>query len=133
LENNFRVLKEIDIKEVLALPNIKRYELFIQLIVSNKEVYGLYNDGWAVQGDGNSNFFFPVWPDEAFAKIMISDNWKQYHPKQITLTDFYNVHLAQFESKNVKLSIFPTLHHNTLLVKPDVLKRDIEIALVKLN
>jgi hypothetical protein len=41
--------------------------------------------------------------------------------------------LAQFESKNVKLSIFPTLQHNTLLVKPDVLKRDIEIALVKLN
>jgi hypothetical protein len=133
LENNFRVLKEIDIKEVLDLPNIKRYDLFIQLIVSNKEVYGLYNDGWAVQGDGNGNFFFPVWPDEAFAKLMISDNWKQYHPKQIALTDFYNVHLAQFESKNVKLSIFPTLHHNTLLVKPDVLKRDIEIALVKLN
>ncbi len=126
-------MKEIDINEVLELPNIKKYELFIQLIVVNKGVYGLYNDGWAVQGDGNGNFFFPVWPTENFAQLMAIDNWQNYQPKYIALVDFYNVQLAQFESKNVKLSIFPTIKHNTLLIKPEVLKRDIEIALVKLN
>ena len=52
-------------REFVALinkpPNI-RYEYFIKKVVDYREVWGLYDDGWATALDEESNLLIPFFP-----------------------------------------------------------------------
>ena len=54
---------------VLALSGVKRFEHFIKVIVDWREVWGLYQDGWALAEADDGIIVFPLWPAKEYAQV----------------------------------------------------------------
>lgn len=57
-----RKINQKQIEAVLALPAAKRYDHFIKLVADWQELWGLYNDGWAMAATESGEPVFPMWP-----------------------------------------------------------------------
>lgn len=60
---------------VLALPGIKRFEHFIKVIADWQEVWGLYQDGWALAAADDGTTVFPLWPAKEYAQVCAENEW----------------------------------------------------------
>jgi hypothetical protein len=73
---------------VLALSGIKRFEHFIKVIADWQEVWGLYQDGWALAAADDGTTVFPLWPAKEYAQVCAANEWTGYEPRSISLSDF---------------------------------------------
>jgi hypothetical protein len=121
-------LNQKEFESLLKKPPNVRYEYFIKKVVDWEEVWGLYDDGWAVGDDGEGNMIVPFFPKEEFAQHCAVREWSNYQPKSIDLYSFMEEFLQLMRKKRVKPSIFPT-NEDTAVVKIDVLLRDLETEL----
>lgn len=56
---------------VLALPGIKRFEHFIKVIANWQEVWGLYQDGWALSAADDGTTVLPLWPTKEYPQFAL--------------------------------------------------------------
>lgn len=95
-----------EFEAVIKLPGKIRYEYFIKKVADYEELWGLYNDGWAMIADDNNNEMIPFWPKKEFAEYCATDDWKGYKAERIDLYKFMNNMLQDMKIDNVKASIF---------------------------
>ncbi|XQY93683.1 DUF2750 domain-containing protein [Metabacillus sp. HB246100] len=115
-------------KEILAvikLPANRRYSYFIKKIVDFEELWGLYNDGWAISEDTNGNKLIPLWPKKEYAELCTEEEWKQYQPKKIYLNDFINKWIPGMSKDRLSVSVF-WYENDSVVVNPERLLNDIE-------
>lgn len=112
--------KELEI--VLKLEGPKRYEYFIKKIVDFEELWGLYNDGWAMTCDDNYNEMIPLWPKKEFAEFCAINEWEKYKAKSINLYDFIDKWLPDMKKKFIKPSIFWNNNDSVVLAIDDLIK-----------
>lgn len=86
---------------VLALPGIKRFEHFIKVVADWQEVWGLYQDGWALAAADNGTTVFPLWPAKVYAQVCVANEWAGYEPRSISLSDFTEVLLPKLKLDGV--------------------------------
>lgn len=110
---------------ILALSENERYEYFIRKVVDFEEVWGLYNDGWALLGDDSGTQVFPFWPEKEFAELCSDDLWKGYTPKPIKLELFLEKWIPGMEKDNLIINIFHTPKSKGKIVKPIELRDDL--------
>lgn len=48
-----------EFEAVIKIPGPKRYEYFIKKVVDYEELWGLYDDGWAITEDDQGNKMIP--------------------------------------------------------------------------
>lgn len=96
-----------EIESVINLDEKKRYEYFLKKIVDWEEVWGLFNDGWAMQSDENGNDYFPIWPAKEYADLNRSSEWKEYNSESFGIVDLVNELIPKLRESGVNLSIFP--------------------------
>lgn len=51
------------------------YKQFIETIVSQGNVFALYEDGWALCATPTGQRAFAIWQNKSLAKLLIKDNW----------------------------------------------------------
>lgn len=110
---------------VIKLPVTKRYEYFVKKVVDWEEVWGLYQDGWAMTKDDNGNLLIPFWPRKEFAQFCATGEWEGYTSELIELDEFLNEWLPGIKKDGYKLSIFWNNH--------DSAKMDVEVLLQDLK
>lgn len=93
---------------VLALPGIKRFEHFIKVIADWQEVWGLYQDGWALAAADDGTTVFPLWPAKEYAQVCAANEWTGYEPRSISLSDFTEVLLPKLKQDGVLPGVFFT-------------------------
>jgi Protein of unknown function (DUF2750) len=93
---------------VLALSGVKRFEHFIKVIADWQEVWGLYQDGWALAAADDGTTVFPLWPAKEYAQVCAANEWKGYEPRSISLSDFMDVLLPKLASDGVLPGVFFT-------------------------
>ena len=114
--------KEFD--QVIKLSENIRYEYFIKKIVDCEELWGLYDNGWAISEDDNGNKMIPLWPKKEFAEACAQDEWSNYTPKKINLYDFLDCWLPKMQSDSLIPSIFWN-NQDSAVVSIETLKLDI--------
>lgn len=124
------MISKKQIENVIALPPPKRYSHFVKKTVGWGEVWGLYNDGWALSEDKSGNAIFPVFPEKAYAELCISDEWNSYKPKAIALDDFVNILLPKLKDDGIEIGAFYTLEHGSVEVSIDTLVEDLKNELL---
>ena len=92
---------------ILALDGPKRYEHTIKQIAGWRKVWGLYNDGWGLMGDGE-RVFLPIWPAKEYAELCCIDEWRDYQAKCIELDEFLDTMIPDLIENQIFLSIFVT-------------------------
>lgn len=82
-----------------------RYIYTVKKIADFEEGWGLYNDGWALTG-GEDSEFFPIWPSQEAAMRCATDSWSEYKPAPIAVDYLMEELLPMLESDTVKVAIF---------------------------
>ncbi|SDX36338.1 DUF2750 domain-containing protein [Paenibacillus sp. PDC88] len=117
-----------EFEAVFKLPAKKRYEYFIKKIADYEEVWGLYDNGWAVTTDLNGNLLLPFWPRREFAEACAIEDWKNYKSKAMDLTEFIDEFLPRIKEDSIKPSIFFN-NEDSAVLDIDPLIQDIETEL----
>lgn len=93
---------------VLALPGDKRFADFIKVVADRQEVWGLYQDGWALVGADDGTTAFPLWPAKEFAQLCAANEWNGYESPSIPLSDLAELLLPKLEQDDVLPAVFLT-------------------------
>lgn len=114
---------------VLALPGVKRFEHFIKVIADSQEVWGLYQDGWALAVADDGTTVFPLWPAKEYAQVCAANEWNGYESRSISLNDFTEVLLPKLQLDGVLPGIFFTPTNKGVTPSVDELKSALEAEL----
>lgn len=121
--------KQID--AVTALTGQKRYEHFIKTVVDWEEVWGLYQDGWALAATDDEKPVFPLWPAKEYAQLCAQKEWQGYVPESFDLDDFINELLPNLREDGVLPGIFYTPSDNGVTPRVDQILADLNSELEK--
>jgi hypothetical protein len=119
-------MNENKVQNIIGLSKEERYRYFVDKIVDFEEVWGLYNDGWAVLGNQENSIVMPFWPEKNFAERCIASEWAGFKSKAISLQDFLDKWLPGMDKDNRLVAVFylPELKEN-IIITANELKTDI--------
>jgi len=72
---------------VVTLPGPERYEYFIKRVADAREVWGLYQDGWALAKTDDGTLVFPMWPSSDYASLCAEYEWDGYDAQAFSLEE----------------------------------------------
>ncbi|WNR46870.1 DUF2750 domain-containing protein [Paenibacillus roseipurpureus] len=119
-----------EFEAIIKLPANIRYEYFIKKVADSEEVWGLYDDGWAMSSDENGSLLIPFWPKKEFADYCAYEDWSNYKAQGISLNEFINDWLPNMSEDQRKPSIFWNRDDSAVL-EIQVLLNDLEQELEK--
>ena len=120
-----------EFENVTHLAPEKRYEYFIKKVADWREVWSLWNAGWALMADRNHKEMVPVWPHPIFAEAAAVDEWVGYKPRKIELEEWLNKWIPGMEKDHRMVAVFPVVESQTTTVNPLTLKDDLGEELTK--
>lgn len=123
-------MNEKEFNAVIKLPANIRYEYFVKKVVDWEEVWGLFDDGWAMTEDDNGKLMMPFWPKKEFAEYCAYEEWSNYKPLSITLDEFITDWLPGIKEDGNKPSIFWNRDDSAVL-EIDTLLNDLKTELEK--
>lgn len=101
-------ISQKQIESMIALSGPKRYEHFVKVVADWEEVWGLYQDGWALAETDDGQKVFPVWPAKEYAALCAKKEWAGYEPESFSLADFMDELLPNLKNDGVLLGVFYT-------------------------
>ncbi len=113
------------IESVTALAGPKRYKHFVKVVADWEEVWGLYQDGWALAATDDGQQVFPLWPAKEYAQLCAEKEWVGYKPESFSLEDFMGELLPNLKADNVLPGIFYTSSDNGVTPTVDQLLSDL--------
>jgi Protein of unknown function (DUF2750) len=102
----------------------------VKKVVDWEEVWGLYDEGWAITEDDNGNMLLPFWPRKEFAEYCAKNEWSNYTPESIDLYEFIEEFLPRLKEDGFRPSIFWNNDESAVL-EVDTLLGDLESELGK--
>lgn len=124
-------INQEQIKSVMSLTGPQRYEHFIKVVVDWGEVWGLFDDGWAMANTDTNEQVFPLWPAKEYAALCAEKEWEGYEPTSFTLDDLIEELLPKLEAAGVLPAIFYTPSDKGVTPTVERLLEDINIELEK--
>ena len=112
------------ITAVLALKGPERYDHFIKQVADRDEVWGLYDDGWAMAESDTGEQLLPFWPAAEYASACALKDWASYEPRSMTVEEFYEL-LDRLEDDDVLPAIFYTPIDKGVVPSHDRLRDDL--------
>ncbi|MCA8277777.1 DUF2750 domain-containing protein [Burkholderia sp. AU30280] len=105
------------IENVLRFDAQSRCDYFIRKVADSEIVWGLFDTGWAT-ATVNGLTAIPFWPEEDFAALCTSHEWKSFHPKTISLGEFLSRWLPGMERDERVCVVFPGPEDKGRLLSP---------------
>ena len=118
-------INQNQIDAVIALSGQERYNNFIKVVVDWEEVWGLYQDNWALAGTDDGQRVFPVWPAKEYAQLCVDKEWDGCEPKSFSLEDFMSELLPNLKNDGVLPGVFYTPSDNGVTPTVEKLLEDL--------
>ena len=103
-----------------------RYSYFIKKIVSERQVWGLYLDGWAVSGTIGGKMALPLWPEAKYARLCKSEMWAKHDVTALSLKTLVEELIPLLIEQKATASVFLTPDWKSILIEPERLLEDIK-------
>ncbi|MNF51796.1 hypothetical protein D3C84_331240 [compost metagenome] len=124
-------INQKQISSVRALPPEKRYEHFVKVVADWQEVWGLYNDGWALAATDTDITVFPMWPTKEYAALCAEREWAGCNPEKFSLDDMLSELLPKLKRDGFVPGIFYTPTDNGVTPSIDQFVSDLSEELKK--
>lgn len=114
-------------------PGEKRYTFFLRTAVQEEEVFGLADDeGWALfSEEADDTEAMPVFPAAPFAEqFRQAAGFDDYRVETLDLMEFMEW-LTDFESKKMKVAVFPNLEFQGVVIDARRLRDDLQAEMDK--
>jgi len=118
---------------ILALPGPKRYSHFIKVAADQRQVWGLYADGWALAGTDDGKQAFPIWPASEYAARCSAGSWAGYQPREIDLDTFFENLIPKLNKSGTLAAVFPTPEDKGVMPDLKLLEADLREELSKIE
>lgn len=102
------------------------YKQFIEIMVSQGQVFALYHDGWALCATPTGQRAFAVWQNKSLAKLLVKDNWENYDIQEVSFKDFIEKVLPFLRQESTLVSMNLSPEGQNVLVAPEKLLLDIK-------
>ncbi|RKG32151.1 DUF2750 domain-containing protein [Acinetobacter guerrae] len=102
------------------------YKQFIETIVFQNHVIGLYDDGWALCATPTGQQAFALWHSKSLAMLLQKGSWQSYELQEIPLVTLVQKLIPYLREQNTLLSLDLTPEGQNLLVKPEIFLADIK-------
>jgi len=122
-----------EIESVIGLSGDRRYAYFIKKAADQNQVWGLWNEGWAMGMTDEGTRTIPVWPAKEYAELCRIGDWRDFQPKPIPLQEFMHEMLPDFAKQGVRVSIFDIPDEGSVLVSDEEFTGDLESELSKIE
>lgn len=122
-------LSSKQIAAVIALQGKARYEHFIKVVADWQEVWGLYQNGWALAGADDGTTVFPLWPAREYAQLCAEGEWVGYEPRAIPLNELMDELLPKLKTDGLLPGVFYTPANKGVTPSVDEFKSAIEAEL----
>lgn len=122
-----------DAEKYFKKPAQKRYDIFVKEVAETEEVFGLLEGeaDWALLGDEDDTNILPVFPNEATAELFRQETgFDECQVAIIDLNEFIEW-LGEMSADGLLVAIAPNPHMNSVVMKPERLKADIQAQLAK--
>ena len=119
------------IEAVLKLPAPKRYSHFIKKVVGWKQLWALYDDGWAMSETDDGQMTFALWPEREYAELCVSGDWASYKPEPIALDEVLDSMIPMLRERGILPGVFFTLEDGSVNASVDELEADLREELSK--
>lgn len=116
---------------IIALSGSERYAHFIKRVADSQEVWGLYDQGWALAADDNGIPVFPLWPASEYAQLCAENEWTGYAPKSFDVDELMGELLPKLKQDGVLPGIFFTPTNKGVTPSHDEFRRDLDAELQK--
>ena len=104
------------IDNIFALDSKERYGYLLRKVADFERIYLIAdNENKYVMIGSNDLSVIPVWPEKEFAKLFLTDSWKNYNVVEYDIHDFIDW-LTDLEKDNVEFAGFPNSDFNTVHV-----------------
>lgn len=123
---------EKEVEAILALSGPKRYDYFIKTVAKHEEVWGLYNDGWALAGTDDGIEVFPVWPQKVYAEMCIDKGSDDNQAKAINLFEFIEDLIPELQEDGILPCIFFLPSDKGVIPTVDQLLEDLKTELQRI-
>ncbi len=117
------------IEAILKFPAPKRYSHFIKKVVGWKQLWALYDDGWAMSESDDGQPIFPLWPEKEYADLCVSGDWGNYTPKSIELDEVLDSMIPMFRGRGILPGVFFTMKDGSVNASVDQLEEDLRAEL----
>ncbi|XID74580.1 DUF2750 domain-containing protein [Alkanindiges sp. WGS2144] len=112
--------------DVLEMDARARYKFFIQKIVAERQVWGLYLDGWAVSGTVDGKMALPMWPEAKYARLCRNNMWTRHEVTAMPLKTLVEELIPLMIEQQCLASVFLTPDWKSILISPERLLADIK-------
>jgi hypothetical protein len=122
-----------EVEAVIKLPGEKRYSYFVKKIADQNQVWGLWNEGWAMGITDEGTPTIPLWPAKEYAELCRYGDWVCFQPTPIPLHEFMDEMLPDLTNDGVQVSIFDTPSKDAVFVSNEDLISSLKIELSKIE
>ncbi|MBW7909640.1 MAG: DUF2750 domain-containing protein [Kiritimatiellae bacterium] len=126
-------LNEKQIANVMALAAAKRYDHFVKVAADQRQVWGLYSDGWALAKTDAGEEVFPLWPASEYAERCAGREWSGYKPREIDLDTLFEVLIPKLRESRTLVGVFPTPQEKSVTPSLVQLEDDLKQELAKIE
>ncbi|MDP2311922.1 MAG: DUF2750 domain-containing protein [Pseudomonadota bacterium] len=113
------------IEATLRLPGPERYAHFLQEAAGERQVWGLYDDGWALAEGSSGQRVLPIWPAKAFAERCAVGLWAGYRPRAVSLDELFDHLMPHLAATGTELGVFYTPSGKGVLPGHERLEHDL--------
>lgn len=114
---------------VTSLPGNERYRHFVKVVADWQEVWGLYEEGWALAATDEGTTVFPMWPAREYAEACAVNEWAAYKARSFSLDELLSELLPKLERDAVRPGIFPTPVSKGVTPPISQLRHDLDVEL----
>ena len=101
------------INNIFALDSKERYGYLLRKVADFETIYLIAdNEDKYVMIGSNGLSVIPVWPEQEFAELFLTDDWKDYKVVEYDIHDFMKW-LTDLEKERVDIAGFPNSDFNT--------------------
>ena len=108
------------------------YKQFIETMLMQKHVIGLYDEGWALCSTPTGQQAFAMWQSKNLAQLLQKGSWQNYQIQEISLSTLVQKLIPYLREQRTLFSLNLTPEGQNLLVKPENLLADIKRCLYQL-
>ena len=104
------------IDKIFELDSKERYGYLLRKVADFETIYLIAdNEDKYVMLSSNDLNVIPVWPEKGFAKLFLTESWKNYNVVEYDIHDFIDW-LTDLDKDNVGIAGFPNSDFNTVHV-----------------
>lgn len=119
------------VNAILSLPATERYKHFVKQVADRREVWGLYDEGWAMSADDYGAQYLALWPAQEYAELLKNEEWRTFVSKAIDLSEFLDETLADLAMKKIGVAVFIVPSDKGVVIDSRSLRDDIRLELEK--